>query len=195
MCILTKQEIIEERDKGMVIIEPFTPENLAPNSYDVTIGEWYVLPRKDLPSQVVLFQDNMWERPQKTTTGFIPVPARATILAHTREAVGGVKYITTEMKCRSTVGRSLLAVCKCAGWGDVGFRQVWTMEITNFSDSDILIPVGSRVAQIVFFRTKEVPPEDEYRGQYEAQEWTPEMMLPLYCRQISLSYEKYPEEK
>jgi len=44
-----------------------------------------------------------------------------------------------------------MSVCKCAGVGDVGYIARWTMEITNHSHATIELPVGLRVAQILFY--------------------------------------------
>ena len=77
-----------------------------------------------------------------------------TILAHTNEYIGGKNHITTMMKARSSMGRSFIEVCKCAGWGDVGYVNRWTMEITNNSRNySIPLVVGRRIAQIIFFET------------------------------------------
>lgn len=48
-----------------------------------------------------------------------------TILAHTNEFIGGCKSVTTMMKARSSLGRNFIEVCKCAGWGDVGYINRW----------------------------------------------------------------------
>lgn len=78
----------------------------------------------------------------------------STILAHTNEYIGGMNNITTMMKARSSYGRSFIEVCKCAGWGDVGYTNRWTMEITNISKyHTIPLVVGRKIAQIVFIRT------------------------------------------
>ncbi len=77
-----------------------------------------------------------------------------TILAHTNEFIGGKHHITTMMKARSSLGRNFIEVCKCAGWGDVGYTNRWTMEITNNSSHySIPLVVGRRIAQIIFFET------------------------------------------
>jgi dCTP deaminase len=107
-------------------------------------------------------------------------------LAHTNEFIGGKHNITTKMQARSSLGRNFIEVCKCAGWGDVGYVNRWTMEITNNSRNLILaLPVNKRVAQIVFLRTEgEVDEEHSYgvSGKYQTGEetplWDPSMMLP-----------------
>jgi dCTP deaminase len=114
-----------------------------------------------------------------------------TILAHTNEFIGGRTNITTMMKARSSIGRNFIEVCKCAGWGDVGYVNRWTMEITN-NNNHFAIPliVGRRIAQIIFFATDPILKEEDYITQmdskysssYDLEElqntWTPSAMLP-----------------
>lgn len=92
-----------------------------------------------------------------------------TILGHTNEFIGGRKTVTTMMKARSSLGRNFIEVCKCAGWGDVGYVNRWTMEITNNSRYySIPLVVGRRVAQIVFFGTEGIEAESyEKSGKYQ----------------------------
>jgi dCTP deaminase len=82
------------------------------------------------------------------------------------------------MRARSSIGRSCLSVCKCAGVGDVGYIARWTMEITNHSHATIVLPVGMRVAQILFYEVGETL--KTYHGKYGQQEqpWSPYDMLP-----------------
>lgn len=111
------------------------------------------------------------------------------ILAHTREFIGSKKNITTSMQARSTVGRTCIAVCKCAGWGDINYFNRWTMEITNFSNTRILMRVGDPIAQIIFFtvatdinETLDYTQGGHYQTTNDLQklknEWKPRNMLP-----------------
>jgi dCTP deaminase len=127
------------------------------------------------------------------------------ILAHTQEFIGGRAYnedrmrrrhpaggVTTMMKARSSIGRCSVSVCSCAGWGDVGYVNRWTMEIHNRSRHfTIPLVVGTRVAQIVFLRTGALAGADyTAKGAYAGthmldalvEEWRPEMMLPKMRR-------------
>lgn len=120
-----------------------------------------------------------------------------TILGHTMEFIGGRNSITTMMKARSSMGRNFIEVCKvrrsfdlsrctialirfleslanqflaqCAGWGDVGYVNRWTMEITNNSRYySIPLVVGRRIAQIVFFDTEGIEQKSyETTGKYQ----------------------------
>lgn len=212
---LSDKKILEEIARGDIIIEPFTKENLATSSYDVTLGEWYF---REQPIEHNHSLYNIWSKshmehvwgaknPHKAmsakeefkkynfewdgispTDKVILLRPGETILAHTNEFIGGRNHITTMMKARSSLGRNFIEVCKCAGWGDVGYVNRWTMEITNNS-SNYLIPlvVGRRIAQIIFFETGPIKGKDyaetgKYNPHKELRElkkhWRPEMMLP-----------------
>jgi dCTP deaminase len=86
------------------------------------------------------------------------------------------------------MGRNFIEVCKCAGWGDVGFFNRWTMEITNISRRHTIpLVVGRRIAQIVFFETGQILDRSySDAGKYQTSsdlselqaKWSPSLMLP-----------------
>lgn len=198
-------------EKGCVVISPFKQENLSTSSYDVSLGEFYFVEKK-LGLKDDIYNpfdkkdvDKVWGteylQAKKTNEVFengcvgidpeervILLKRGETILAHTQEYIGGRDHITTMMKARSSLGRNFIEVCKCAGWGDVGYTYRWTMEITNNSQyHTILLVVGRRIAQIVFFETGEVEgAQYDAQGKYQTtavleelkKEWNPSMMLP-----------------
>lgn len=208
------KRIIEARKKGDIVIEPFNKENLATSSYDVTLGEYYfrenrpkhlyniyniydkrhtdhVWGKKPLKAEFAkdVFQDTKFEYIGiKPTDRIILLEPGETILAHTNEFIGGKDHITTMMKARSSLGRNFIEVCKCAGWGDVGYTNRWTMEITNNSSHySIPLVVGRRIAQIIFFETGPILKSDYTKtGKYQSstdikrmkKDWKPESMLP-----------------
>src|SRR5215470_14782545 len=115
---------MEERARGNIIIEPFDRRQLGTNSYDVRLGEWYFLPNHNMVA--VNFTEEadaraFWGSPRHAEEGVIRIRPGDTILAHTLEVIGGHAGFTTSMRARSSIGRSCLSVCKCAGVGDVGF--------------------------------------------------------------------------
>lgn len=211
---LSDKKILDEIKKGDILIDPFKKENLATSSYDVTLGEYYFREKrpKYLYNVYNIYNkkhtDHVWgtvpEKAHKAKevlegvkfdyVGINPdekiilLEPGETILAHTEEFIGGRNHITTMMKARSSMGRNFIEVCKCAGWGDVGYTNRWTMEITNNS-SHYAIPlvVGRRIAQIIFFETGEILSSDYTKiGKYQSSQelkdlkknWKPEMMLP-----------------
>ncbi len=198
---------------GNIVIEPFTRRNLATSSYDVTLGENYYREQKTNDRIYNIWDkkkvDVVWGEPHQALPArqALPNPGKKwqwknirpddliillepseTILAHTNEFTGGQNCVTTMMKARSSMGRSFIEICKCAGWGDVGFFNRWTMEITNNSRTHTIpLVVGRRVAQIVFFETGQILKRNYAEtGKYQSgnsldqlrRDWNPAMMLP-----------------
>lgn len=198
-----------------IVIQPFDEKNLATSSYDVRLGEWYFAERPPAGGQRSAVYDiyseeqmyRVWGEAHRAELPDDVLPPHTvdrlglgkcdriillepgeTILAHTEEFIGGRNHITTMMKARSSFGRNFIEVCKCAGWGDVGFINRWTMEITNNSRYyNIPLVVGRRIAQIIFFETGSILSKDyaeagKYQSSRDVDEiihnWRPEMMLP-----------------
>lgn len=211
---LSDTKILAAIDEGSIVIEPFIRKNLATSSYDVTLGEfffteehpkhfenifniydknhidrvWGTEPRRARKAKEVFEQYNFdWKGIHPEEQVILMAPGE-TILGHTNEYIGGKDHVTTMMKARSSLGRSFISVCKCAGWGDVGYINRWTMEIQNTSNKYYIpLVVGRRIAQIVFFETGPIQ-ENDYAvsGKYQSggtlaqlkKNWKPQMMLP-----------------
>ncbi len=212
---LSDRRILAALKAGTVVISPFRRENLSTSSYDVALGEWYFREQKPASFRNIF---NLYDRthteavwgtePSRAETAATTLNANKleligikpsdkvivlepgkTILAHTEEFIGGRGHITTMMKARSSLGRCFIEVCKCAGWGDVGYINRWTMEITNNSRHyTIPLVVGRRVAQLIFFETGPILKKDYSQGgKYQSpnyslseleKSWQPTMMLP-----------------
>lgn len=221
MGVLSKPAILRHIEIGNIEISPFSDKNVCNSSYDVRLGKYYfrqsmlkhtqtlnpfyeksikslygevetALPTSDYKSKLNPFHN------LNDSDLLILISPGETILAHTLEFIGGRKCVTTEMRARSSIGRLGLAVCKCAGWGDVGYVNRWTMEITNFSSCIIPLPVGLRVAQIIFHEVESINDSDAYnlKGKYQAgfdmqklqNDWKPEMMLPKLYQDQDLGH-------
>lgn len=121
---------------------------------------------------------------------FIFLAPGENILAHTNEFIGtrSGSNLTTSCHTKSTLGRTNILTCKCAGWGDIGYYNRWTLEITNNSKSNIIVKVGTPLAQIVFWTVIGSEEDANYvkEGSYQTEtsieklmaEWNPQMMLP-----------------
>jgi len=215
MALLVNRQILEKLAAGEIIISPFNKQNLHTVSYDVTLGEYFIRSRFDFPDTFgthMVFNPksqesirNRWQEPEIAQTArylltkeemkrhevppddrIIVLKPGELILAHTNEFIGGVTNVTTSMHARSTAGRSGISVCMCAGFGDVGYFNRWTMEIKNNGPYIIILTVGVRIAQI-HFESVEVP-EGLYStdGHYQLTDnlellisnWNPSSMLP-----------------
>lgn len=127
------------------------------------------------------------------------------ILAHTVEFIGSNDpLITPDMSAKSSTGRNGITVCKCAGWGDPGYFNRWTMEIQNeFTDRKIILTVGMEIAQIKFVMDSVLKISDAKilygnSGKYQKgqsleelqKSWEPLMMLPRMYKNREKLFEK-----
>jgi dCTP deaminase len=205
--VLSDQQILNEMKNKNIWIYPFEHKNLSNSSYDVTIGPNYFRASKSPPKVLLPWVEESieeyWGTPQYAETisteysseyyklpigtKIILLEPGELILAHTNEFIGGTNNICSMMKCRSSIGRIGISVCKDAAFGNIGYINRWTMEISNFSQSTIPLVVGSRVAQIVFFYAGEVRNSYEKNGSYQGEyktiedlveQWSTYDMLP-----------------
>lgn len=215
MGVYSNKQILQAMKNGHVVIHPFIKDHLAGSSIDVTLGNWYY--RTERPSEGGFYNPFDQKAVEQYFSGamqaeihkdwakkhgrkpFINIPLdqqiivlrpHERILAHTHEFVGIKAPGTSTMQARSTWGRNGVAVCLDAGWGDPGYINRWTMEIYNMNQHEsVVLPVGERIAQIVFYETGEV--DGEYKklsGKYQSEasdnlekivlDWRPEQMLP-----------------
>lgn len=215
MSVYSNKQIREAIKDGHVICHPFVAANVAGSSVDVTLGDWFYrtertgssgfynpFNKKDVdryfdgPHQAQVHSAWAIDNGRKLFAG-IPPKTRIIvlrpgerILAHTHEFIGIKAPGTSTLQARSTWGRNGVAVCLDAGWGDPGYVNRWTLEIYNMNQHEnVVLPVGERIAQMVFYVTG--PVDGEYRklsGKYQPgksddlqaliKSWRPEQMLP-----------------
>lgn len=186
--------------KNNIVISPFKEKNLGNCSYDLTLGKYYYKERHPAESYTIYNPYNeqdvyrVWGRKHEMAKPFrdwlknhgnhaqlangihpddlvIWLAPGETILGHTEEFIGGKNVVTTMMKARSSTGRNFITVCRCAGWGDIGYINRWTMEITNNSRFyHIPLVVGRRIAQMAFFEVEPIETKDKFGGHYHAKE-------------------------
>lgn len=214
--LLSQRQILNHMERGTIVIEPFDRRKLKTTSYDVALGEWYWRERHPAGRATIhnIYDQKstelIWEGPLRAEPSevfeerlgkpFKNIPSGSkiillepgeTVLAHTQEFIGGRDICVAKMYARSSLGRNFIEVCKDAGWGDVGYFNRWTMEVTNNSRHfSVPLVVGRRIAQMVFYEVAplEVKKVDyvgeggKYQTSQDLEElkhnWNPEMMLP-----------------
>lgn len=227
MGVLSNVQIRERIRAGHIICHPLVEENIAGSSVDVTLGEWFYRTERTGSSgfynpfdkkDVERYFDGPYkaEKHKKwaKTNGrreFVGIPSShpiiilrpgERILGHTHEFIGTKAPGTSTLQARSTWGRNGVAVCLDAGWGDPGYINRWTLEIYNMNQHEsVVLPVGERIAQMVFYETGPVTGEyNTLSGKYQTDpssdidaivdNWKPEQMLPRAykdMRQIPLN--------
>ena len=208
-------QIKEAINTGHIVFHPYVAEHIAGSSIDVTLGHWYYRTERGGSggfynpfdeSDVNRYFDgphhaethSLWAEANGRRL-FAGIPADQAIivlrpgeriLAHTHEFIGIKAPGTSTMQARSTWGRNGVAVCLDAGWGDPGYINRWTMEIYNMNQHEsVVLPVGERIAQLVFYHTGPVDMEySKLSGKYQPgtaddlvgliNAWRPDQMLP-----------------
>lgn len=222
MGVFSNQEILADIDSGNIVIDPFNPKHVNGSSYDVLLGEYFYKSGNETqnklynpysaPDVATHFGDVLRAKPLHEHSHIIKklnlkhienVPdehpviilrPHERILAHTHEFIG-IKQGTSSMQARSTTGRNGIVVCMDAGWGDPGYINRWTMEIKNHNEQYVVLPVGIRIAQIVFHQTGDVKGEySELSGKYQTTKahdlaiikanWKPSDMLPKAYKDV-----------
>jgi len=147
MAMLLSSRILEEREKGNIIIDPFFNRCLGNNSYDVHLGEWLGVYRSRTIDAKADNQVRFFKIPEE---GFILSP-RGFYLGSTieyTETYGLVPFL----EGKSSTGRLTISVHETAGKGDIGFRGFWTLEMTAKKRTRIYprMPIGQ-----IFYNTVE----------------------------------------
>lgn len=122
--ILSGVEIENEIAKGNVVITPFDKSQLNPNSYNLRLHS-ELLVYDDL--QIDMKKANAFHMFEIPEDGFLLEPGRV-YLGRTFEFTE-TKTLVPMLEGRSSVGRLGLSIHITAGFGDVGFRGYWTLEL------------------------------------------------------------------
>ncbi len=215
MSVYSNVQIRQAIKEGHIVCYPLVKQNITGSSIDVTLGDWFYRTERTGvsgfynpfdPKDVGRYFDGpchaevhkIWAKTngRQLFEGIPPnqpiivVRPGERLLGHTHEFIGIKAPGTSTLQARSTWGRNGVAVCIDAGWGDPGYINRWTLEIYNMNQHEsVVLPVGERIAQMVFYETG--PVDGEYKklsGKYQSavstsleklvRSWRPEQMLP-----------------
>jgi len=142
LMILSGKAIKEKLGKE-IIIKPFDERAVNPNSYNLT-----------LHNELLVYEERTLDMRKPNATKTIVIPEEGLVLdpgvlylGRTREYTETHKYVPM-LEGRSSVGRLGLFVHVCAGFGDVGFKGYWTLEIHCIQPIRVYAGVG--VCQIYY---------------------------------------------
>lgn len=156
--ILTGSEIAKRVESGEIVISPFRPENVNPNSYNFTIS-----PELRVYEKGVI--DVKAEKPSKIITigkdGYVLKPSQL-YLASTVEVMGSRHFVPT-YAARSSIARLGMFINLSAPLGDIGFIGQWTLQL--FSLNSIRIYAGMNIGQMMFWQVQ--GRIELYNGKYQ----------------------------
>jgi len=121
--ILSGKEIRKKLGTN-IIIDPYNEKQLNPNSYNLRLHE-----------QLMVYNEPILDMKAKHTTSIITIPEEGLLLkpgtlylGRTLEYTETFGYVPM-LEGRSSIGRLGLFIHVTAGFGDVGFKGFWTLEI------------------------------------------------------------------
>ena len=142
--ILSDSRILEEMEKGTIIIEPFKRECLGTNSYDVHLGKYLATYKSRVLDAKTHNEIEHFEIPKD---GYVLYPGTL-YLGVT------VEYTETHvhvpfLEGKSSTGRLGIDIHATAGKGDVGFCNTWTLEISVAQP--VKVYAGMPIGQLIYF--------------------------------------------
>ena len=144
--ILSGREIQRQLNKN-IIIDPFNINQLNPNSYNLRLHH-----------ELLVYNEAVLDMKKEHQVQQVIIPVEGLVLEPGKLYLGRtIEYTATEcyvpmLEGRSSIGRLGLFIHITAGFGDVGFKGFWTLEI--FCVQPIRIYPGVEICQI-FYHTIE----------------------------------------
>ena len=142
--ILSDKRILEEIEKGTIVIEPYDQKCLGTNSYDVHLGKY-----------LAVYKDRVLDAKKHNTIEHFEIPPEGFVLQPNTLYLGvTLEYTETHahvpfLEGKSSTGRLGIDIHATAGKGDVGFCNTGTLEIS--STQPVRIYHGMPIGQLIYF--------------------------------------------
>lgn len=142
--ILSDVTIAQAIADGLIKIEPFRPQCLGTNSYDVHLGK-----------TLGTYDDKVLDAKAKNSISYQDIPDEGIVLMPETFYLGVTEEYTETLahvpflEGKSSVGRLGIDIHATAGKGDVGFCNFWTLEISV--KMPVRVYAGMPIGQIIYF--------------------------------------------
>lgn len=165
---LSDKDIRVALENGDITISDFDKKRLQPASYDIRLGEKflvvrpYSIPNIDPVNKILPEYEEIVVTPEQ---GFILRPG-VTVLGTSVEKFGSEKYLI-QLSGKSSLARIGLIVHNTAWLINPGHYLNITFELANMNSVPIILRPGMDIAQLLFSEMTS-PPEQDYRktGRY-----------------------------
>lgn len=142
--ILSDKQILEEINKGTILVEPFDVKNLGSNSYDVHLGRF-----------LATYKGRTLDARAHNEIEEITIPEEGLVLEPNTLYLGVTEEYTEShahvpfLEGKSSTGRLGINIHATAGKGDVGFCNTWTLEISCIQP--VRVYAGMPIGQLIYF--------------------------------------------
>lgn len=134
---------IRRRLGGDIVIEPFDELKLNPNSYNLSLSD-----------ELMVYEEVVLDMRRANRVRRLSIPPEGLVLQPNQLYLGRTaertetRNLVPMIEGRSSIGRLGLFVHVTAGFGDVGFRGYWTLEM--FAVQPVRIYPGVAICQIFY---------------------------------------------
>jgi len=160
--VLTKSAIQKAIQSKELIIEPLVEDNINPNSIDVSLFKELKTYRNFILDPQV---DNKTETTEISEEGKVLYPGEL-YLGRTNEWTEAHNLIPL-LEGKSSLARLGISIHTTAGFGDVGFRGYWVLEITV--TKPVFVYPNMKIGQLCFHKP-EGSIDTTYSGKYQDQD-------------------------
>lgn len=142
--ILSDKLILEEIEKGTILIEPFVRDCLGTNSYDVHLGK-----------HLATYTGRVLDAKAHNEVEHFEIPPEGLVLEPGVLYLGVTEEYTEThahvpfLEGKSSTGRLGIDIHATAGKGDVGFCNTWTLEISV--SQPVRVYGGMPIGQLIYF--------------------------------------------
>jgi len=156
--ILTGKRIEKEIKRKNIIITDFNKSRLNPNSYNLRLSPKLLAYKENI---LDVYRNNSCEQFLITEKGFLLEPGKLYLGSTVEETE--TESFAPMISGRSSIGRLGISIHVTAGFGDVGYKGKWTLEI--YCIQPIFIYPYMEICQIAFHTLfGEI---DLYKGKYQ----------------------------
>jgi len=143
--ILTDTKIREGINNGEIVIDPFKPECLGTNSYDVHLGK-----------HIAVYHDEVLDAKKHNQVRHFEIGDEGFVIQPGELYLGVTEEYTEThnsvpfLEGKSSIGRLGIDIHATAGKGDVGFCNTWTLEISCVKP--VKVYAGMPIGQLIYFK-------------------------------------------
>ena len=171
--ILSDTDIVKAVKSGALTIKPFDKKRLQPASYDILLGNKFVVNDANT-THVVDPARKKYAQTREIIVGdgkeFVLHPG-ISVLSVAKDFMGSDKYLI-QLGGKSSLARIGLLVHNTAGLINPGHYLNITLELCNLNNVPIILRPGMEIAQVTFSIMSSAPKQSyEENGRYASDNW------------------------
>lgn len=153
---------------GEDLIKPFNPERVQPASYDLALGNDFIVfdAHDQLYIDLANPHDESSRKVSRTQQEGLTLHPGEFVLGVTEERVTIPDNLVARLEGKSSIGRLGLLIHVTAGFVDPGWDGNLTLEIYNVRKVPIILRPGLPFCQLSFTRMQ-APADKPYSGRYQ----------------------------